>query len=114
MTLLQNDETLLLNEGKTGWHKTLAVTNKRLLFLNKDKIEKEFQLSNVLEVYPETQSFTGLTKLVIKFTDGTAESIIFKTGDSDLLLGGLDFAGSNASNMANRYVNMINRVLNQK
>ena len=30
---LENDENLLLNEGKIGWHKTLGVTNKQLRFL---------------------------------------------------------------------------------
>ncbi len=111
---LENDENLLLNEGKIGWHKTLGVTNKRLLFLNKDKIEREILLDNLLEVYPKSQSFTGLTQLVIKHKTGNEETIIFKTGDSDLLFGGMNFADSNAQNMANRYVNLINRVMSGK
>jgi len=109
--ILESGENLLLNEGKIGWHKTLAVTNKRLLFLNRDTIENEIRLINILEVYPKTQSFTGLTQLVIKFMNGTEKSLIFKSGDKDLLAGGLNYADSNATNMANRYVNLINRVL---
>ena len=111
---LEKGEKLLLNEGKIGWHKTLGVTNKRLLFLKKDAIEREIMLSDILEVYPKTQGFTGLTQLAIKYTDGDEETIVFKTGDSDLLFGGLNYAESNATNMANRYVNLINRVMSGK
>jgi hypothetical protein len=108
---LKTGEQLLLNEGKIGWHRTLGLTNERL---NRETIEREIRLSDILEVYPKTQGFTGLTQLGIKLMSGTEESIVFKTGDADLLLGGLNFAGSNATNMTNRYVNLINRVLNQK
>jgi hypothetical protein len=71
-------------------------------------------LATSLEVYPETQSFTELTQLVIKLGDELEDTVIFKTGDADFLLGGLDFAGSNATNMATRYVNLINQVLSKK
>jgi hypothetical protein len=111
---LEANEQLLLSEGIIGWHKTLGLTNKRILFLDREIIERQVLLSDILEAYPKTQSFTGLTQLVIKHINGQTEIITFKTDDTNLLLGGLNYANSNATNMTNRYVNLINRVLTQK
>jgi hypothetical protein len=48
---LQPGEVLLIKEGKTGWGNTLAVTNKRLLVLDKDTIVGETPMESVAGAY---------------------------------------------------------------
>lgn len=108
---LENGEKVILNEGIIGWRKTLAVTNRRLLFLKKDKIEDEIKLEEISEVHPHTQMFTSLTEMKVKLKNGNETTIIFKSSDLGLLSGGTSYAVANARTMTDRYVTAINKII---
>lgn len=108
---LEAEEHIILNEGKLGWRKTLALTNQRLLFLNNDAVEDEIALADVAEAYPDTQGFTNLTQLKIKMRRGGDRAVIFKSGGAKLLFGGMDYADQNARSMSNRYASAIMRAV---
>ena len=63
---LKPGEVLIIDEGKTGWGATLALTNKRLLVLNQERIIGETPIENISEAYSATQAFANLTQLKIK------------------------------------------------
>lgn len=110
---LKLGEELIIGEGKTGWGKTLAVTNKRLLILEKDKIMGETPLEDVSGAYAETQFLTNLTQLKIKLKDGREMSIIFRSSANGRLYVGSE-ADVDILNLTNRYVEAINRAVNKK
>ena len=67
---------MLLKEGNFGWNKYLAVTNKRLLILRNGKSESEKSHENVAEVHVNTQTFTSLTQLKIRYLVNKEEMIL--------------------------------------
>lgn len=109
---LENGEHIILDEGKCGRHTTLTLTNRRLLFLNKDKIEDEIALADVAEVYADTQVFTNMTQLKIRTLKGIERKIIFKSGGGlGLLLGGDDYITQKGRSITDRYAVAITRAV---
>ena len=111
---LKIGEKLITNEGKTGWGKTIAVTNKRLLILDNDKIIGETLVQDISEAYSETHFLTNLTQLKIRFKDGREMSVIFRNKANGQLYGGSDCADKDMLNITNRYVKAINQAINKK
>jgi hypothetical protein len=111
---LKIGEKLIIKEGKTGWGKTIAVTNKRLLILDKGKIIGETSVEDISEAYSETHFLTNLTQLKIRFKDGRKMSVIFRNKTNGHLYGGSDYADNDMLNMTNRYVKAINQAVNKK
>ncbi|MCW4047379.1 MAG: hypothetical protein NWE99_07450 [Candidatus Bathyarchaeota archaeon] len=112
---LQPGEELLIKEGRTGWGNTLAVTNKRLLILDRDKIVGETLIENVAGAYAETQVLTGLTQLKIKLKDGREMPVIFRSSANGFLYGGgSENAGADLLNLTNRYVEAITRAISEQ
>ncbi|MGD6853212.1 MAG: PH domain-containing protein [Candidatus Bathyarchaeia archaeon] len=106
MDYIKSEEKLIFGGGVIGRHRTLCITNKRLLFLHKKTIEREIHLSDILEVYPQSQGGSGLTQLVIRRSFQT-EIITFHSGEK----GNLSSVSSNDTDMASKYVGMINELL---
>ncbi len=106
MDYIKSEEKVIFDGGVIGRHRNLCITNKRLLFLHKKTIEREIHLSDILEVYPQSQGYSDLTQLVIKRSFQT-EIITFHSGDK----GNLCFVSSNETGMATKYVDMINELL---
>ena len=111
---LKPDEKLIIEEGKTGWGKTIAVTNKRLLILTKDKIMGETPIEDISGAYAKTHFLANLTQLRIKFKDGREMSVIFRNSTNDLLYGGSGHANTDMLNITNRYVKAINQAVGKK
>jgi hypothetical protein len=111
---LQPGEEVLIKEGRTGWGNTLAVTNKRLLILDKDNIVGETPIENVAGAYAETQVLTGLTQLKIKLKDGREMPVIFRSSANGFLYGGSESAGVDLLDLTNRYVEAINRAISEQ
>jgi hypothetical protein len=111
---LQPDEELLINEGKTGWGTTLALTNKRLLILDKEKVIGETPIENISGAYAETQILANLTQLKIKLKDGKEMTVIFRSSINGRLYGGSGSGNTYVVDLTNRYVEAINRAVNEK
>ena len=111
---LKRGEELIINEGKTGWGATLALTNKRLLVLDQDKIIGETSIENISEAFAVTQSFANLTQLKIKLKDGKEMTVIFRSSVNGRLYGNSDSSNSYIINLTNRYATAINRVVSEK
>jgi hypothetical protein len=111
---LQPREVLLIKEGRTGWGNTLAVTNKRLLILDKDTIVGETPIENVAGAYAETQVLTKLTQLKIKLKDGREMPVIFRSSANGFLYGGSEAAGTYLLDLTERYAEAINRAVNEQ
>ena len=111
---LKLSEELILNEGKTGWGTTLALTSKRLLILNQEKIVGETPLENISGAYAETQPLTNLTQLKIKLKDGKEMTVIFRSSTNGRLYGGSASSNMDIIDLTNRYVEAINHAVNKK
>jgi hypothetical protein len=111
---LKLGEEVIIEGGKTGWGTTLAVTNKRLLILDKDKIVGETPMEGISGAYAETQSLINLTQLKIKLEDGREMSVIFRSSANGHLYGGSDYGSTELLDLTNRYVEAINRAVNEK
>jgi len=111
---LKLGEELIINEGKTGWGATLALTNKRLLVLDREKIIGETPIENISEAYAATQAFANLTQLKIKLKDGKEMTVIFRSSVNGRLYGGSGASTTDITNLTNRYVKAINRAVNEK
>jgi hypothetical protein len=108
---LKLGEQVIIDEGKTGWGNTLALTNKRLLILERDNIIGETPLENVSNAYAETHFLTNLTQLKIKLKDGKEMSVIFRRSSNGLLYGDPEHADLDIINLTNKYVEAINRAI---
>jgi hypothetical protein len=111
---LQPGEELLIKEGRTGWGNVLAVTNKRLLLLDKDKIVGETPIENISGAHAETQVLTKLSQLKIKLKDGRELPVIFRSSANGFLYGGSEGAGADLVDLTNRYVEAINRAVSEQ
>jgi hypothetical protein len=111
---LQPGEVLLIKEGKTGWGNTLAVTNKRLLVLDKDTIVGETPMESVAGAYVETQALTKLTQLKIKLTDGREMPVIFRSSANGFLYGGSEATDTDLLDLTERYAEAINRAVSER
>jgi hypothetical protein len=111
---LKLGEELIINEGKTGWGATLALTSKRLLILDQKKIIGETPIENISEAYAETQTLTNLTQLKIKLKDGKEMTVIFRSSVNGRLYGGSDSSNTDIINLTNRYAKAINRAVSEK
>jgi hypothetical protein len=111
---LKLGEKLIINEGKTGWGATLALTSKRLLILDKEKIIGETPIESISEAYAETQVLANLIQLKIKLKNGKEMTVMFRR-----TVNGRLYSGSNSSNtdmieLTNRYVKAINLAIREK
>jgi hypothetical protein len=111
---LKLGEELIINEGKTGWGTTLALTSKRLLILDQDKIIGETPIENISGAFAETQSLANLTQLKIKLKDGKEMTVIFRSSVNGRLYGGSTSSNMDMVDLTNRYVDAINRAVNEK
>ena len=111
---LKLGEELIINEGKTGWGTTLALTSKRLLVLDQDKIIGETPLENISGAYAETQALANLTQLKIKLNDGKEMTVIFRSSINGRLYGGSASSNRNIIELTNRYADAINRAVSEK
>ena len=111
---LKPGEELLINEGKTGWGTTLALTNKRLLILDKEKVIAETPIKNISGAYAETQILANLTQLKIKLKDGKEMTVIFRSSINGHLYGGSGSGNTDIIDLTNRYVEAINRAVSEK
>jgi hypothetical protein len=111
---LKLGEELILNEGKTGWGTTLALTTKRLLILNQEKIVGETPVENISEAYAETQALANLTQLKIKLKDGKEMTVMFRSTTNGRLYGGSASSNMDVIDLTNRYVEAINRTVSKK
>ncbi len=111
---LQPGEVLLIKEGKTGWGNTLAVTNKRLLVLDKDTIVGETPIESVAGAYAETPFLTKRTQLTIKLKDGREMPVIFRSSANGFLYGGSENADTDLLDLTKRYAEVINRAVNEQ
>jgi predicted DNA-binding antitoxin AbrB/MazE fold protein len=111
---LKSGEKLIINEGKTGWGTTLALTNKRLLILDQEKIIGETPLENISGAYAETQALANLTQLKIKLKDGKEMTIIFRSSVNGRLYAGSASSNTDIIDLTNRYVEAINRAVSEK
>jgi hypothetical protein len=108
---LKPGEVLIINEGKTGWGATLALTNKRLLVLNQERIIGETPIENISEAYSATQAFINLAELKIKLIDGKEMTIIFRSSANGHLYGGSGSSNNDVISLTNRYVEAINHAV---
>jgi len=111
---LKLGEELIINEGKTGWGTTLALTSKRLLILDQDKIIGETPIENIAGAYAETQTFANLTQLKIKLKDGKEMTVIFRSSVNGRLYGGSASSNTDIIDLTNRYADAINRVISEQ
>ena len=111
---LKLGEELILNDGKTGWGTTLALTSKRLLILDQEKIIGETPLENISGAYAETQALANLTQLKIKLNDGKEMTVIFRSSINGRLYGGSASSNRNIIELTNRYADAINRAVSEK
>jgi hypothetical protein len=111
---LKLGEELIINEGKTGWGATLALTSKRLLVLDQEKIIGETPLESISEAYAETQTLANLTQLKIKLKDGKEMTVMFRSTVNGRLYGGSGSSNTDIINLTNRYVKAINRAVSKK
>jgi pyrimidine deaminase RibD-like protein len=111
---LKLGEELIINEGKTGWGTTLALTSKRLLVLDQDKIIGETTIDNISGAYAETQALANITQLKIKLKDGREMTVIFRSSVNGRLYGGSASLNTNIIDLTNRYVEAINRAVSEK
>jgi hypothetical protein len=111
---LKLGEELILNEGKTGWGTTLALTSKRLLVLDHEKIIGETPIENISEAYAETQALANLTQLKIKLKDGKEMTVIFRSSANGRLYDGSTSSNIDIIDLTNRYADAINRAVNEK
>lgn len=111
---LKLGEELILNEGKTGWGTTLALTSKRLLILDQDKIIGETPIENISGAYAETQALANLTQLKIKLNNGKEMTVIFRSSINGRLYGGSASSNMNIIELTNRYADAINRAVSEK
>lgn len=115
---LEEDETVILDEGLIGFRKKLVLTNKRLfeykgkgVFTVKWVIEKQIPLSEIEEATQEMETFTSMVTLVLKMKDETKISYQLKLSDSQLLsaqLGGGDMIIVKVKAITDKYVTAIN------
>jgi hypothetical protein len=110
---LKLGEELIINEGKTGWGTTLALTSKRLLILDHDKIIGETPIENISDAYAETQALSNITQLKIKLKDGKEMTVIFRRSVNGRLYGGSDSSNIDIIDLTNRYAEAINRVISE-
>jgi hypothetical protein len=108
---LKHGEVLIISEGKTGWGATLALTNKRLLILNQERIIGETPIENISEAYSATQGFINLAQLKIKLIDGKEMTVIFRSNVNGHLYEGSGSSNNNVINLTNRYVEAINHAI---
>lgn len=108
---LKPGEHLIIDKGKTGWGNTIAVTNQRLLILDKDNIIGETLLENISGAFVETHFLTNLTQLRIKLKDGKEMSVIFRRSQNGLLYGGSDQTEKDIVNLTSKYAKVINRAI---
>ena len=108
---LKRGEHLIIDEGKTGWGNTLALTNKRLLILDKESIMGETPLEDVSNAHAETPFLTNLTQLKIKLKDGKEMSIIFRRSPNGLLYGSPDHTDADIIKLTNKYADAINHAI---
>jgi hypothetical protein len=112
---LEEGEVVILDEGRTGLGgMTLALTNKRLLWLQKDQIQYELRLENISQVYPNTRMFANLTEMKIRTRDGNEYGVNFEAKGKGLFLGGTGYVAQNARTMTDRYVAAVNKLLNEQ
>ena len=111
---LKLGEELIINEGKTGWGTTLALTTQRLMILDKEKIIGETPIENISEAYAETQTLANLTQLRIKLKDGKEMTVIFRSSINGRLYGGSGSGNTDIIDLTNRYVEAINRAVSEK
>jgi predicted DNA-binding antitoxin AbrB/MazE fold protein len=111
---LKLGEKLIMNEGKTGWGATLALTSKRLLILDNEKIIGETPIESISEAYAETQALANLTQLKIKLKDGKEITVIFRSTVNGRLYGASDSSHKDMTELTNRYVMAINRAISKK
>ena len=104
---LKPGEVLIIDEGKTGWGATLALTNKRLLVLNQERIIGETPIENISEAYSATQAFANLTQLKIKLKNGKEMTVIFRSNVNGRLYGGSGSSNNDIVSLTNRYVEAI-------
>jgi hypothetical protein len=108
---LKRGEHLIIDEGKTGWGNTLALTNKRLLILDKENILGETPLEEISVAHAETPFLTNLTQLKIRLKDGREMSIIFRRSPNGLLYGSPDRTDADIINLTNKYADAINHAI---
>jgi hypothetical protein len=111
---LKLGEEMIINEGKTGWGTTLALTSKRLLMIDKEKIIGETPIENISEAYAETQTLANLTQLKIKLKNGKEMTVIFRSNVNGRLYGGSASSNTDIIDLTNRYVEAINRIVSEK
>src|SRR4030042_842243 len=111
---LKLGEELIINEGKTGWGTTLALTTKRLLILDKEKVIGETPIENISGAYAETQILANLTQLKIKLKDGKEMTVIFRSSINGRLYGGSGSGNTDIIDLTNRYVEGINRAVSEE
>jgi len=111
---LKLGEKLIINEGKTGWGATLAVTSKRLLILDKEKIIGETPIESIAEAYAETQVLANLIQLKIKLKNGKEMTVMFRRTVNGRLYGGSDSSNTDMLELTNRYVKAINLAIREK
>jgi len=110
---LKLGEELIISEGKTGWGATIALTSKRLLVLNQEKIIGETPIENISEAYAATQTFANLTQLKIKLIDGKEMTVIFRSSVNGRLYDGSGSSNLDIINLTNRYVKAINQAVSE-
>ena len=110
---LKPGEVLIINEGKTGWGATLALTNKRLLILNQERIIGETPIENISGAYSATQAFANLTQLKIKLRNGKEMTVIFRSSVNGRLYGGSGTSNNDIISLTKKYVEAINHVVSE-
>src|SRR5271157_1999402 len=109
---LEADEEVILDEGHCGRHKILVLTNQRLLVLKNDDIDDEIPLADIAEAYPETETFTNLTKLKIRTGSGDERTIgVANSSNLGILLGGDEYMTQSKRSTVDRYAVAINRAV---
>ena len=111
---LKLGEKLIINEGKTGWGATLALTSKRLLILDQEKIIGETPIESISEAYAETQALANLIQLKVKLKNGREMTVIFRSTVNGRLYGGSDSSNIDMTKLTNKYVKAINRAVSEK
>jgi len=111
---LKLGEELIINEGKTGWGATLALTSKRLLILDQEKVIGETPIENISEAYATMQPLANITLLKIKLKDRKEMTVIFRSSVNGRLYGGSGSSNNDIINLTNRYVKAINQAVSKK
>ena len=89
----------------------LILTNKRIVFLKKGKVDSEIRLDQITEVYPDTVG-TGNPYVRIKLKQGGA-SIFFGCLSWKMFLG-MFYMAEKQRTLTNRWVLAINNQLGKK